>query len=99
VQNAMEAVNGDDLITISGQAVDDAVEVKFTDNGRGIEPEHLALVFNPFFTTKVIGKGVGLGLTTALNITKMHNGSIECQSEPGKETVFTVRLPHNSGAA
>jgi C4-dicarboxylate-specific signal transduction histidine kinase len=67
------------------------------DNGRGIPSEHLSLIFNPFFTTKEIGRGVGLGLTTAFNIVKMHNGSIHCQSEPGKETAFTVRLPGSSG--
>jgi signal transduction histidine kinase len=46
---------------------------------------------------KEIGKGVGLGLTTALNIIKTHNGSIHCQSEPGKETAFAVQLPRNRG--
>jgi signal transduction histidine kinase len=98
LQNAMEAVDGNGEITVSGQALSDAIELKIADNGQGIPPEHLALVFNPFFTTKEIGKSVGLGLTTALNIVKMHNGSIHCQSEPGKETTFTVRLPGNGGA-
>jgi signal transduction histidine kinase len=46
-----------------------------------------------------LGKGVGLGLTTALNIIRMHNGSIICRSEPGIETVFTVRLPDSGGTA
>lgn len=97
IQNAMEAVDGDGLITISGQVHNDAIEVKVTDNGRGFEPGDLSLVFNPFFTTKEVGQGVGLGLTTALNIIKMHNGSIHCQGGPGKETEFTVRLPNGSG--
>jgi two-component system, NtrC family, sensor kinase len=97
IQNAMDAVDGDGLITISGQVHGDAIEVKITDSGQGIEPGHISLVFDPFFTTKEVGKGIGLGLTTALNIIRMHNGSIHCQSEPGKETVFTVRLPNNDG--
>lgn len=97
IQNAIEAVDGDGLITISGRILDDAVEVDVADNGRGIEPDNLSLVFNPFFSTKEIGKGVGLGLTTALNILKMHNGSIQCRSESGKETIFTVRLPQSGG--
>lgn len=94
ILNALEAVDGNGLITIGGQVRNDAVEVAIADNGRGVPPEHLPLIFNPFFTTKEIGKGVGLGLTTAYNIIRMHNGSIHCQSEPGIETVFTVRLPN-----
>ena len=93
IQNAMEAVDGTGLITIGGQVRNDAVEVTITDNGRGVASEHMDLIFNPFFTTKDIGRGVGLGLTTALNIIRMHNGSIHCQSEPGVETIFTVWLP------
>ncbi|MEJ2661379.1 MAG: response regulator [Desulfobacteraceae bacterium] len=97
IQNALEAVDDNGLITISGRVCNAAVEVTIADNGRGVPPEHLSLIFNPFFTTKEIGKGVGLGLTTALNIIRMHNGSIHCQSEPGMETVFTVQLPDNGG--
>ena len=96
IKNAMEAVNGNGLIAISSQCRTDHIVITFTDNGRGIEPDHLPLVFDPFFTTKEVGQGVGLGLTTALNIIKMHNGSITCQSDPGKETSFAVRLPNDT---
>jgi two-component system, NtrC family, sensor kinase len=96
IQNAMEAVNGHGLITVSGKCCSDIIEIIIGDNGQGIEPEHLPMVFDPFFTTKEVGQGVGLGLTTALNIVTMHNGAIHCQSDPGKETSFTVRLPNDS---
>jgi two-component system NtrC family sensor kinase len=96
IQNAMEAVGGQGLISVSGKCRNDLIEIIVSDNGRGIKPEHLPMVFNPFFTTKEVGHGVGLGLTTALNIITMHSGAIHCQSEPGRETSFTVRLPNDS---
>jgi two-component system NtrC family sensor kinase len=99
VQNALEAVDGNGRITVGGRVSSDAIEITVADNGRGVSPEQMPLIFNPFFTTKEIGKGVGLGLTTALNIIRMHNGSIHCQSEPGGETVFTVRLPANGASS
>jgi two-component system NtrC family sensor kinase len=99
LRNALEAVAENGRVTVSGQVHGDAVEVAIADDGRGVSAEHLPLIFNPFFTTKEVGKGVGLGLTTALNIIRMHNGSIICRSEPGIETVFTVRLPDSGGTA
>jgi two-component system, NtrC family, sensor kinase len=96
IQNAMEAVDGHGLISVCGRCRSDIIEIIISDNGRGIEPEHLPMVFDPFFTTKEVGRGVGLGLTTALNIITMHSGAIHCQSDPGRETSFTVRLPNDS---
>ncbi len=64
--------------------------MNITDKGRGIATEHLSKVFDPFFTTKPVGQGVGLGLTTALNIIQMHDGAIDVESKPGKETEFKV---------
>ena len=79
--------------------LDDAHELigDCSDGAARIQSIVHELIFNPFFTTKEVGKGVGLGLTTALNIILMHNGSIICRSEPGIETVFTVRLPDSGG--
>ena len=68
-----------------------AVIVK--DTGVGIAAENLARIFDPFFTTKKVGMGTGLGLSTCFNIVEQHGGSLEAESEPGVETVFTVWLP------
>ena len=93
IQNALEAIDGHGQIFIEGHIAGDAIEIEIRDNGHGIAIEHLSKVFDPFFTTKDIGSGVGLGLTTALNILKMHNGSITCESNPKQGTCFTICLP------
>lgn len=67
--------------------------VGFRDNGCGIAKENLPRIFDPFFTTKGPGKGTGLGLSISYRIIKEHDGSIDVESEPGKGTLFTVRLP------
>ena len=77
----------------------DQVLVRISDNGAGIRKGDMDKIFIPFFTTKVTGDGVGLGLTVALNIIKRHDGIMSVQSERGKGTIFTVSFPPygNSG--
>ncbi len=65
----------------------------FRDNGVGIPAENMGKLFTPFFTTKQIGEGTGLGLPIAYGIVKMHRGNISVKSEIGKGTTFTVELP------
>lgn len=67
------------------------IEVK--DNGTGIPPEILHQIWQPFFTTKIAGKGTGLGLTTVRSIAASHNGFVTLESEVGVGTVFRVYLP------
>jgi two-component system NtrC family sensor kinase len=69
------------------------IELGFTDTGHGISRENLEKIFDPFFTTKDTGHGVGLGLAISYGIIKEHNGTISVESEAGKGTTFTVRLP------
>jgi signal transduction histidine kinase len=74
--------------------------VEIEDNGTGIPVDIRRRVFDPFFTTKAIGKGTGQGLAIAHSvIVKLHEGSITFESEEGRGTVFTIRLPLEAGGA
>ncbi len=70
-----------------------AVVIEVEDNGRGIAPEALPRIFDPFYTTKEVGKGTGLGLAIAYKIVAQHGGRIEARSTLGVGTVVTVTLP------
>jgi iron only hydrogenase large subunit-like protein/nitrogen-specific signal transduction histidine kinase len=96
VKNGIEAMEGKPG-TVRLLAVDDPatgrVRMSVSDEGRGIAPEARDKVFQPFFTTKSLGRGTGLGLPIAYGIVKMHGGRIWFDSEPGRGTTFTVELP------
>lgn len=91
--NAAQAMEERGTITIHTEPVGDEVQIAITDTGQGIAPDNLAKLFDPFFTTKPVGQGTGLGLSVSYGIIKHHGGHIDVQSEPGKGTTFTVRLP------
>ena len=69
------------------------------DTGVGIAPQVLARIFDPFFTTKESGYGTGLGLSIAYGIVATHRGTISVQSEPGKGSTFTIRMPVKTEAS
>jgi signal transduction histidine kinase len=69
------------------------VRLRVSDTGHGIPPEIKSSIFDPFFTTKEQGKGTGLGLSIVFGIIKQHRGWIECSSEPGLGTCFTIHFP------
>ena len=91
--NAAQAIEKKGEITVRTGAVEDFVEVMISDTGCGIPKENLKKIFDPFFTTKDVGKGTGLGMNIAYNIVKKHNGTIQVESEVGKGTTFTIRIP------
>ncbi|MEO1592134.1 MAG: ATP-binding protein, partial [Cyanobacteria bacterium J06632_22] len=70
------------------------IQVEIKDNGPGILPENLPQIFNPFFTTRPVGEGKGLGLSISHQIiVEQHGGHLSCQSEFGKGSCFVVELP------
>ena len=95
VGNASEAMTKGGFLTVQARCNkhDGFMEIGISDTGCGIPDEDLKNAFEPFFTTKEEGKGVGLGLSVAYGIVTRHKGSIEVESELGKGSKFTFRLP------
>ena len=81
-------------LRILTEFVDDQVIIKISDNGSGMPEAVRSQIFNPFFTTKPIGKGTGMGLSISYQIvTERHGGSITCDSSAGSGTTFTIQIP------
>ena len=80
-------------ITITTQLESDYIIIKIADNGSGMTEEIKKQLFDPFFTTKPVGKGTGLGLSICYQIIQKHQGIIECESELGKGTEFSIQIP------
>ncbi len=91
VQNAIQASEAGQQVELRAESAADEVMISISDKGEGIRREHLESIFNPFFTTKT--KGVGLGLALVAKIVDEHGGRIQVLSEPGKGARFEVRLP------
>jgi len=95
LMNAVQAMNERGTITVVTRhnSASRSVEVAISDTGKGIAPEEIDRIFDPFFTTKESGHGTGLGLSIAYGIVTTHRGSISVQSEVGKGSTFTIRMP------
>jgi two-component system NtrC family sensor kinase len=100
VANARDAMpQGGTLSVVTGGDTDKAW-VELSDTGTGIREEHLAKIFDSFFTTKGEVKGVGLGLSVCYGFIKDHGGDIEVKSQVGEGTTFTISLPvHGASVA
>lgn len=93
IKNAIEAMEKSEkrLLKISLEQVENEVEIRISDTGKGIPKELIKKIFDPFFTSKVYGPG--LGLSVALTIIQYYKGFISVESEPGKGSTFIIRIP------
>ena len=95
--HAMEEKGG--KLILSCYKTNDSINAVVTDTGIGIKKEHLKQIYNPFFTTKPVGKGTGLGLYVVYKIVTKYHGHIDLISEEGKGTSFVITLPIAEGIA
>jgi signal transduction histidine kinase len=91
VQNALQASAPGQQVTVTAEASGDIVLLSVADTGEGIQPQHLENIFNPFFTTKP--HGIGLGLAIVSKVVDEHGGRIKVRSQISGETVFCIELP------
>ena len=91
--NAAQAIEEKGEIKIQTKEKNGNVIIAISDTGSGIAKENLSKIFNPFFTTKEIGTGTGLGMSISYNIIEEHNGTIAVKSKIGKGTTFIITLP------
>jgi signal transduction histidine kinase len=99
LQNSLDAMKrksyGDEkpLIRIDGRLQNGSSILSIRDNGPGIDPKHLDKIFDPFYTTKDVGEGMGLGLSICYRIIQEYDGRITVDTEPGKFCEFTLEFP------
>jgi signal transduction histidine kinase len=91
--NAKDAMPKGGWLSVSTRVEEQRVVAEVGDTGSGIPSEYLTRIYDPFFTTKVIGGGTGLGLSITYGIVREHEGAIDCESSIGQGTRFTLSLP------
>ena len=91
--NARDAMEHGGSLAVRTWSDDSSVYAEVRDTGQGIPPEHLARIYDPFFTTKAARKGTGLGLSVSYGIVREHGGEIEVESQPGSGTRFQLGFP------
>jgi PAS domain S-box-containing protein len=90
--NARDAMTSGGWLTISTRLDGGEAVAEVADTGNGIAPQHLARIYDPFFTTKPMGQGTGLGLSITYGIVREHEATIQCESAPGQGTKFELRF-------
>ncbi len=96
IDNAIHAISGNGSISVTTRAGKKSIQTEISDSGSGIPQEHLNKIYDPFFTTKEIGKGTGLGLPISQAIIADHKASIGVGSQINKGTTFTITFPKAS---
>ena len=92
-ETEMDLAHGKGRLSIKTEKIDDTIRISFKDDGAGISKENMDKIFNPFFTTREVGQGTGLGLSMCHGIIAEHNGRIYAESKSGKGATFVVELP------
>ncbi len=92
VNNSLEAIGRGGRIDIDIDRSERGVEIRVTDDGPGMTPEERSHVFDPYYSARQAGRGLGLGLSKAWRIITNHGGRIDVESEPGRGAVFTITL-------
>lgn len=95
--NALEAMDSGSRLSVSAKKDSNMLQIRIQDTGCGILPEHLSRIFDPYFTTR--SSGAGLGLAIVHNIIEAHEGRIEVESRPGEGTAITLHLPDSEEEA
>ncbi len=93
ILNAAEACRDEGILSITTRTKNDFVEVEFQDNGCGIPKEDLGKIFDPFYSKKDQREGTGLGLAVSYGIVERHRANIVVESQVGKGSTFTIKLP------
>ncbi|NQU09901.1 PAS domain-containing sensor histidine kinase, partial [bacterium] len=91
IRNGIQAMQAGGILRVHSEATDTQVVVSVADTGGGIAPDQIGRLFEPYYTTKT--KGTGLGLLIVQRIVREHGGTIDIQSDVGRGTTFQVRLP------
>lgn len=97
INNSLDAMPLGGKLTFSTSLDTDSVVIVLADSGGGIAEDQIDLIFDPMFSTKR-GRGTGLGLTIVKQIISEHNGEVEVESDPGRQTTFRIRLPLDAAA-
>ena len=92
-ETGMKSAHGKGNLLIKTETIENTIQVSFTDDGPGIAEVNLMHLFDPFFSTREIGQGTGLGLSVCYGIIAAHNGQIYVRSQLGKGAVFIIELP------
>ena len=92
-ETEMRLAHGGGALEIRTELINDSIRAAFVDDGPGIAQSNLVHLFDPFFSTRGVGQGRGLGLSVCYGIVTDHQGRIDVKSEPGKGSIFTVELP------
>ncbi len=100
INNALDYSEQGDTITIETHESGSEVTIRCIDRGKGIDPEHLPYIFDPFLRDKDSGEshGFGIGLAVVKAVAEKHGGSVDVQSNPESGTVFSMTLPRNAGS-
>lgn len=98
-RQAMEEHAGRGRLVVTTEEAGPRVRITLQDDGPGISAENLGRLFTPFFTTKAVGKGTGLGMSVSYGIIQEHGGDIRAESRPGAGATFVIELPSGTGQA